>query len=318
MSQTSSHPKISIVIPAYNEEEVLGMLFERLYPAMDQLNESYEVIFIDDGSSDKTPAMLSAQYEERPDVTRVVYLQNNFGQHAAILAGFDVSRGEYVITLDADLQNPPEEIGKLVKSMDQGHDYVGTIRMNRQDVLWRTTASRLMNRIRERITRIRMTDQGCMLRGYHRRIIDTIKQTSEINTFLPALGFMYALNPVEIEVAHSERAEGESKYSLYSLVRLNFDLVTGFSKMPLEIFSFVGILISIPSALLVIYMILRRILLGPEVEGVFTLFAINFFLIGMILFGIGLLGEYIGRIYQQVQNRPRFLIKAVLERQDDK
>jgi undecaprenyl-phosphate 4-deoxy-4-formamido-L-arabinose transferase len=317
MSQTAKNPKISIVIPAYNEEAVLDMLFERLYPAMDQLNESYEVIFIDDGSSDKTPAMLSAQYEERPDVTRVVYLQNNFGQHAAILAGFDVSRGEYIITLDADLQNPPEELGKLVKSMDQGHDYVGTIRMNRQDVLWRTAASRLMNRIRERITHIRMTDQGCMLRGYHRRIIDTIKQTSEINTFLPALGYMYALNPVEIEVAHSERAEGVSKYSLYSLVRLNFDLVTGFSKMPLEIFSFVGILISIPSAFLVIYMILRRIFLGPEVEGVFTLFAINFFLIGMILFGIGLLGEYIGRIYQQVQNRPRFLIKAVLERQDE-
>ena len=306
-------PRISIVIPAYNEEEVLPALFERLYPALDDLPHSYELIIVDDGSADRTAAMLGAQFEQRPDVTRVVYLQNNFGQHSAILAGFKVSRGEYVITLDADLQNPPEEIVKLIEQMDAGHDYVGTIRRKRQDVFWRMAASKMMNRLRKNITKITMTDQGCMLRGYHRRIIDTINQTQEINTFLPALGYMYALNPIEITVEHSERAEGESKYSLYSLIRLNFDLVTGFSTKPLELFSFFGMLISIPSALLVIYMVLRRIFIGPEVEGVFTLFAINFLLIGIILFGIGLLGEYIGRIYQQVQNRPRFLIKAILE-----
>ena len=178
-------PRISIVIPAYNEEAVLPTLFDRLYPALDDLPHSYELIIIDDGSADKTAAMLGVQFEKRPDVTRVVYLQNNFGQHAAILAGFKVSRGEYVITLDADLQNPPEEISKLVEQMDAGHDYVGTIRRKRQDVFWRMAASKLMNKLRKNITKITMTDQGCMLRGYNRRIIDTINQTQDINTFLP-------------------------------------------------------------------------------------------------------------------------------------
>jgi undecaprenyl-phosphate 4-deoxy-4-formamido-L-arabinose transferase len=315
--KTTRTPKISVVIPVYNEQDVIEALFDRLYPALDELGIPYEILFVDDGSADKSPALLGAQFEKRPDVTRIVYLQHNFGQHAAILAGFKVARGEYIITLDADLQNPPEEIYKLVEQMDAGHDYVGSIRQKRQDVLWRTAASKMMNRLRERITHIKMTDQGCMLRGYHRRIIDTINQTQEINTFIPALAYMYALNPIEIEVAHSERHMGESKYSLYSLVRLNFDLVTGFSTVPLEVFSFFGILISIPSAFLVVLLVLRRIFVGPEVEGVFTLFAIVFFLIGIILFGIGLLGEYIGRIYQQVQSRPRFLIKAVLEQEHE-
>ncbi|RMG54410.1 MAG: glycosyltransferase [Gammaproteobacteria bacterium] len=316
-SKSKDTPQISVVIPVYNEEAVLPALFERLYPVLDALGRSYEVILVDDGSRDRSPALLRAQFERRPDVTRVVYLQNNFGQHAAILAGFKVSRGEYVITLDADLQNPPEEIPKLVEQLDQGHDYVGTIRRKRRDVLWRTLASRAMNRLRERITRIRMTDQGNMLRGYHQRIIDTINQTKEINTFIPALAYLYALNPVEIVVEHEERHAGESKYSLYRLIRLNFDLVTGFTTWPLEVFSFIGMLISIPSALLVIYMLLRRLIIGPEVEGVFTLFAINFFFIGVILFGIGLLGEYVGRIYQEVQNRPRYIIRAVLEQDAD-
>ncbi len=310
-------PRLSIVIPVYNEAEVLPALFERLYPVLDVLGRRYEVIFVDDGSTDRSPALLREQFERRPEVTRVVYLQNNFGQHAAILAGFRVSRGEQVITLDADLQNPPEEIPKLVEQLDAGHDYVGTIRRKRRDSLWRTVASRMMNRLRERITHIRMTDQGNMLRGYHRRIIDTINQTREINTFIPALAYLYALDPVEITVEHEARHAGESKYSLYRLIRLNFDLVTGFTTWPLEVFSFIGMLISIPSALLVIYMLLRRLIIGPEVEGVFTLFAINFFFIGVILFGIGLLGEYVGRIYQEVQNRPRYIIRAVLEQKSE-
>ncbi|HHJ12400.1 MAG TPA: glycosyltransferase [Chromatiales bacterium] len=310
-------PRLSIVIPVYNEEEVLPALFERLYPVLDGLGRRYEVVFVDDGSTDRSPALLREQFERRPEVTRVVYLQNNFGQHAAILAGFRVSRGEQVITLDADLQNPPEEIPKLVEQLDAGHDYVGTIRRKRRDSLWRTVASRMMNRLRERITHIRMTDQGNMLRGYHRRIIDTINQTREINTFIPALAYLYALDPVEITVEHEARHAGESKYSLYRLIRLNFDLVTGFTTWPLEVFSFIGMLISIPSALLVIYMLLRRLIIGPEVEGVFTLFAINFFFIGVILFGIGLLGEYVGRIYQEVQNRPRYIIRAVLEQKSE-
>ena len=309
-------PKLSVVVPVYNEEAVLPALFARLYPALDALGASYEVIFVNDGSADRSAALLREQFEIRPDVTRVILFNGNFGQHLAIMAGFEASRGERVVTLDADLQNPPEEIAKLLAKMDEGYDYVGTVRLERQDTAFRRNASRMMNAVRERITRIRMTDQGCMLRAYSRDIVAAINSCREVNTFVPALAYTFAQRPTEIEVAHEERAAGDSKYSLYGLVRLNLDLVTGFSVMPLQLFSLSGIAIALLSLTFVIFLAIRRVLVGPEAEGVFTLFGIAFFLIGITLFGIGLLGEYVGRIYEQVRQRPRYLVQAVLERKD--
>ena len=305
--------QLSVVIPVYNEEQGLQALFDRLYPALDALELTYEVIFINDGSRDRSAARLREQFNVRPDVTRVVLLAGNFGQHMAIMSGFSHCRGERIVTLDADLQNPPEEIGKLLAKMDEGYDYVGGVRQQRQDSSWRRHASWAMNKLRERITHVVMTDQGCMLRAYSREIIHAINHSKEVNTFIPALAYTYARHPGEIEVAHEERAAGESKYSLYQLIRLNFDLVTGFSLVPLQMFSLVGVGLSILSAFFVAYLAYRRIFYGPEVDGVFTLFGIMFFLMGAILFGIGLLGEYIGRIYQQVRQRPRYLIETVLE-----
>jgi undecaprenyl-phosphate 4-deoxy-4-formamido-L-arabinose transferase len=310
---TLSQPELSVIVPIYNEEAGLAALFARLYPALDALGLSYELILINDGSRDKSAAMLSAQFQVRPDVTRVVLLNGNYGQHMAILAGFEHSCGAIVVTLDADLQNPPEEIGKLVAKMREGYDYVGSIRQQRQDSLFRRQASRITNHLRERITRIKMTDQGCMLRAYSRHIIDTINRCNEVNTFIPALAYTFAQNPVEIEVAHEERHAGESKYSFYSLIRLNFDIVTGFSVVPLQWLSFIGISLALVSAALFVLLVLRRFVLGAEVQGVFTLFAITFFLLGTILFALGLLGEYIGRIYQQVRARPRYLVQAMLD-----
>ncbi|MCX7891935.1 MAG: glycosyltransferase [Burkholderiales bacterium] len=311
----TARPQVSVVIPVYNEEAGLAALFARLYPALDALAVPYEVIFVNDGSVDRSAALLGEQFERRPDVTRVILFNGNYGQHLAIMAGFAHSRGERVVTLDADLQNPPEEIGRLLAKMDEGYDYVGSIRRQRQDVAWRRFASRAMNRVRERITRIRMTDQGCMLRAYSRSIVDTINSCRETNTYIPALAYSFARNPTEIEVAHEERAAGETKYSLYKLIRLNFDLVTGFSVVPLQMFSLAGIAISLLSLGFVVFLAIRRLVVGPEAEGLFTLFGIAFFLIGAALFGIGLLGEYVGRIYQEVRGRPRYLIQAVLERQ---
>ena len=307
-------PELSIVIPVYNEEAGLSALFSRLYPALDKLELTYEIIFVNDGSRDQSALILAEQFRARPDVTRVVLFNGNYGQHMAILAGFEQTRGQIIITLDADLQNPPEEIGKLVAQMQAGHDYVGTIRQQRQDNWWRKTASSMMNRLRERITHIQMTDQGCMLRAYGRHIIDTINQCQETNTFIPALAYTFAQNPTEIEVAHEERFAGNSKYSLSHLIRLNFDLITGFSVMPLQWLAGIGMTLSAFSAGLFILLLVRRFLLGAEVQGVFTLFAITFFLLGVILLGMGLLGEYIGRIYQQVRQRPRYLVQAILEK----
>lgn len=307
---------LSVVIPVYNEEAVLAALFERLYPALDALGVAYEVVFVNDGSRDRSATLLADQFHRRPDVTRVVMFNGNFGQHRAILAGFEHARGERIVTLDADLQNPPEDIHLLLDQMDAGHDYVGSIRRRRDDVLWRRVASRAMNRIRERTTRIKMTDQGCMMRAYSRRIVDTINQCNELYTFIPALAYQFAQNPTEVVVGHEERFAGESKYSLYSLIRLNFDLMTGFTVMPLQLFSLVGMLVSLGSGALVVVLGVRRLVIGPEEGGLFTLFGIAFLLIGIALFGIGLLGEYIGRIYQEVRQRPRYVISAILERRD--
>ena len=306
--------KLSVVIPVYNEELVLPLLFERLYPALDQLGITYELLFVDDGSADHSVALLREQFARRPDTTRVILLAHNAGQHMAILAGFERARGSQIVTIDSDLQNPPEEIGKVVAALDAGADYVGTIRLRRKDIWWRRAISRLLNRLRERTTRIRITDQGCMLRGYDRSVIEAINQCHEVNTFIPALASMFAQRPTEIQVAHAERAAGESKYSLISLVRLNFDLMTGFSVVPLQMFSLAGVTIALGALAFVVFLFIRRLVVGPEVEGVFTLFGIAFFLIGVLLLGLGIVGEYVGRIYQEVRRRPRYLVAAVLER----
>ncbi len=312
--------QLSVVIPVSNEEAGLPALFARLYPALDALGVRYEVIFVNDGSRDRSAALLKDQFAARPDVTRVILFNANYGQHLAILAGFERVRGERIVTLDADLQNPPEEIGKLLAAMDGGADYVGGVRRIREDAWWRRTASRLMNRIRERITRIRMTDQGCMLRAYSRDIVDAVVAAREVSTFIPALAYTFAHHPTEVDVLHEERAAGESKYSMYRLIRLNFDLVTGFSLMPLQLFSVAGMIVALTSVILYAVVIVQRAIVGGFLEGVKALWdrdILAFFLIGCIMFGVGLLGEYVGRIYQQVRDRPRYVIRAVLERDMD-
>ena len=310
---TDANPKLSVVIPVYNEEAVLPKLFSRLYPSLDALGISYEIVFVNDGSKDRSAALLREQFSLRPAHTRVVLFHANFGQHSAVMAGLAYARGEYVVTLDADLQNPPEEIGKLVGMLDQGYDYVGTIRLKRQDSLWRRWFSRRINKLRERITPVRITDQGCMMRGYARSVVDALNQTREVNTFIPALASLYAMKPIEVPIAHEERFAGSSKYSMYSLIRLNFDLITGFSVVPLQLFSMTGMVVALISAVLFVVLAVRRIWVGSEAEGLFTLFAFVFFLIGVALFGIGLLGEYVGRIYAQVRERPRYIVEGILE-----
>ena len=313
-----SAPRLTVVIPVYDEEDVLPALFARLYPALDALGCSYEILFVNDGSRDRSAALLREQFQRRPEVTRVIFFNGNFGQHMAIMAGFEHCRGERVVTLDADLQNPPEEIGKLLAEMDAGHDYVGSIRRNRQDAAWRRWASKAMNRVRERITHIRMTDQGCMLRAYDRAIIDAIRASREVSTYIPALAYSYAHTPTEIEVEHEERHAGESKYSLYKLIRLNFDIVTGFSVLPLQLFSLFGMFVAIASLGVYVVVMAQRIVSGQGdwLWMVWDRDILEFFLIGVLLFGLGIIGEYIGRIYQQVRERPRYLIQATLEKRD--
>ncbi len=308
-------PYISIVIPVHNEQEVLEELYTRLTATLDKLGKTYEIILTNDGSTDKSAAMLKDLHNRRPDQIRVIEFNGNYGQHMAIMAGFERVRGQIIITMDADLQNPPEEIGKLVAAMEAGHDVVNTYRMDRQDSMWRLQVSKWHNKLRAlMMPKLIMKDEGCMLRAYSRDIVDLMASTGESSTFIPALALTYASNPTEVGVAHAERSAGTSSYNFYKLIRYNFDLVTGFSVFPLQVFTMVGLLISLCSFAFVVFLFLRRLIVGPEVQGVFTLFAIMFFLLGIVLFGLGVVGEYIGRIYQEVRKRPRFVVRTVLER----
>ena len=305
--------QLSIVIPVSNEEANLPTLCARLYPVLDSIGRRYEVIFTNDGSHDRSIELLKAQHAARPDVTRVVDFNANYGQHMAIMAAFERVRGEIIVTLDADLQNPPEEIPKLLEKLDAGHDYVGGFRLDRQDSFFRSYASKLINYVREKTTSIEMTDQGCMLRAYHRSVIDAIVRSGAINTFIPALAYSFSSNPAEVGVKHEERHAGVSNYSFYQLIRLNFDLITGFSLAPLQYFTMFAGLCAGGSFLLVLVLAYYRIFLHDDTNGVFTLFGILFFLISVTMVGIGLIGEYIGRTYQVVRARQRYHVKAVLE-----
>ncbi len=309
----------SVVIPVYNEEHNIPILYDRLNAVLSKLGKNYEIILINDGSRDQSEQLLNDLYKKDPQHLRIIHFNGNFGQHMAIMAGFEKSIGKTVITLDADLQNPPEEIPALLGEIDKGHDIVEGVRQARQDSAFRRYASRLNNWIREKTTGIRLQDQGSMLRAYDRRVIDLMLLSKERSTFIPALAYSYASNPGFINVKHSERNSGQSKYSVARLMRLHFDLMAGFSSAPLQFVTFAGISVSVLSFLFFIYMILRRIIIGPEAEGLFTLFAIQFFLLGLLLFSIGIVGEYIGRIYLEVRKRPRFVIKNFLsnEKSDD-
>ena len=311
----STVPQLSIVIPVYNEALNLPTLFSRLYPSLDALGRTYEVVFTNDGSTDRSIDLLRTQQAARPDVTRVIDFNANYGQHMAIMAAFERVRGEVIVTLDADLQNPPEEISKLLEIIDAGFDSVGGYRLERHDSFFRTYASKLINFVREKTTSIRMTDQGCMLRAYRRPIIDAIVRSGAINTFIPALAYSFSSNPGEVGVKHEERHAGISNYSFYSLIRLNFDLITGFSIAPLQYFTMFSMLSAAGSLALVALLFYRRFVLHLDLEafGLFTLFGILFFLLSVAMIGIGLIGEYVGRTYQVVRARDRYHVKEMIE-----
>ena len=304
--------KISVVVPVYNEEGNLPELIQRLSAVMDGLGRPYELIFVDDGSRDRSLEILEAAARERPGRMRVLELARNFGQHQAILAAFENVTGDVVVTLDADLQNPPEEIPKLLAKFDEGYDVVGGVRQNRQDSFLRKAASRLVNRATTLITRMRLTDFGCMLRAYSREVVEEINRCDEASTFIPALGQSFARRPTEVPVAHAARRHGESNYSLYRLIRLNFDLMTGFSLVPLQVFGLMGMAVAVGGVAFGLFLFARRLIVGAEVEGVFTLFAILFTLLGIAMAGLGLVGEYVGRIYLQVRGRPRFRVRRIV------
>jgi undecaprenyl-phosphate 4-deoxy-4-formamido-L-arabinose transferase len=307
----ADRPYISVLIPVLNEQESLEELQTRLHDTLQGIGKSYEIIYINDGSTDRTQMMLE-DFHNKYEAVKAIEFNRNYGQHMALFAGFETCKGEIIITIDADLQNPPEEIPKLVRKMEEGYEVVGTYRKNRKDSVFRTLPSFIVNKITSRLVGVKLKDYGCMLRAYKRGIIDYINMCPESSSFIPALANTFAKRIVEIEVEHEERKRGTSKYSPFKLLRLNFDLMTNFSLLPIQFISVLGMIIAILGFLFALFLFARRLIVGPEVEGTFTLFGILFFFIGIQIFALGIIGEYIGRIYQEVRRRPRFIIKKVL------
>ncbi|MEW9824059.1 MAG: glycosyltransferase [Candidatus Symbiodolus clandestinus] len=310
---------ISVVIPVYNESLSLPELFERTQKACESLQLPYEIILVDDGSRDDSAQIIIQAAQQAVGQIVGVLLNRNYGQHAAIMAGFQQSRGDVVITLDADLQNPPEAIPQLVEAAQKGYEVVGTIRIGRQDPGFRKFFSRLVNKLTQTITGQVMSDYGCMLRAYRRPIIEAMLSCPERSTFIPILANSFAHHSTELLVAHTERRYGVSKYNLWQLVNLLFDLMTCMTTLPLRCLSILGSVIAAAGFLLSLVLIVLRLVWGPvwAANGVFTLFAVLFTFIGVQLMGLGLLGEYIGRIYNEVRGRPRYFIRQVVRQTDD-
>jgi undecaprenyl-phosphate 4-deoxy-4-formamido-L-arabinose transferase len=305
---------ISIVIPVFNEEKNLEALIGRLRPAMQGMQRPYEIVMIDDGSRDRSLEILKGF--ARADDVRVVELTRNYGQHAAIMAGFSVARGQIIVTMDADLQNPPEEIPRLVTVMEEGaYDVVGTIRKGRQDSLWRILPSKVVNMVARKITGVAMRDWGCMLRAYRRPVVERMINCHEHSTFIPALATFFGKRVTEIEVAHEERFGGKSNYPLRKLINLQFDLVASFSELPMKLLMYGGIAMALAGICFGTFLAVARLVYGAlwAAQGVFTLFAILFFFVGMQFFALGVIGEYIGRIYREVRKRPEFVIERIYD-----
>lgn len=307
----TSGPAVSIVVPVYNEEETLPALFRELESVVVALPQPVEFVFVDDGSTDRSGEILSG-FRSAVASVKVVELAANAGQHAAVMAGLRAAEGGIVVTLDADLQNPPSEIPKLVSKVREGYDVVAGWRRHRRDPLSRRLASWLMNRLVSAATGHYLHDYGCMLRAYSRPVVDAVKQCPERHTFLPVLANNFARRVAEVEVAHAERQKGTTKYSWGKLWRLNLDLLTGISTLPLHWVSLGGLVLALVGLFFAVLLMVRRIIIGPEVEGVFTLFAILFFFVGAQIFAIGLIGEYLTRIYDEVRGRPQYIIHRIL------
>jgi undecaprenyl-phosphate 4-deoxy-4-formamido-L-arabinose transferase len=312
----TASPLISIVIPVFNEEANLEELIRRCLKSCGSMDKPFEIILVDDGSTDSSPKMITEAAEQNGGEVIGVLLNRNYGQHAAVMAGFAESKGDIVVTLDADLQNPPEEIPRLVERIEEGFDVVGSVRVHRRDTLFRRLASFMINKAAQKATGVIMHDYGCMLRAYRRQIIEAVLTCHERSTFIPILANSFARNTTEVEVRHEKRSGGDSKYGLWSLINLQFDLLTSMTTFPLRLLSILGGVISAVGIGFGMFLFVMRLIHGPEwaAEGVFTLFAILFIFIGAQFIGMGLLGEYIGRIYHDVRARPRYFVQRVIGR----
>jgi undecaprenyl-phosphate 4-deoxy-4-formamido-L-arabinose transferase len=302
---------LSVVVPILNEAPTLEALVERLMCTLHRMGKSYEVIFVDDGSTDDSAKLLKELYELHPAL-KVIRLNRSYGQHMAIFAGLERARGEVVVTLDGDLQNPPEEIPRLLEKIQEGYDVVCGQRRLRQDPLRRRLLSALASRLASRLVGVTMGDYGSMLRAYRRSVVQQILRCQDRSLYIPALANRFAGSMVEIPVEHRRRAVGSSRYNLLGLLRLMADLATGLSLLPIRLISLTGALLALLGIGFGPYIVLQSLYSSQHTMWT-LLMALILLVSGLQLLALGLIGEYIGRTCLEVRQHPRYVIQELWE-----
>ncbi len=303
---------VSVVIPVYNEAALLDELYRRLIPVMESCEPDFELVFIDDGSTDGSFEKLE-RLKRKDRRVRVVRFTRNFGQQAAVLAGFRQSRGKVIVQIDSDLQNPPEEIPRLLEAMTDGIDLVTTVPKKRHDDWLRILGSRFLLWLGRKVSGNRFQLNLSSFRAFRRSVLEKIETCTDRSRYLAVLMSWLAVPTVEIEVDHHPRTNGQTKYPLLNLVKLSWDLLTGYSSMPLRLVTYLGICGSVIGFLLTVFLLYQRFVNGILVDGLVVMCAVFAFFAGVQLFSVGILGEYLGRVYLQVQNRPDYVIDKVLD-----
>jgi undecaprenyl-phosphate 4-deoxy-4-formamido-L-arabinose transferase len=302
---------VSVIVPILNEAPTLAELADRLVGTLHRVGKSSEVIFVDDGSTDDSAKLLKGLYELHPMI-KVIRLNRNYGQHMAVLAGLERARGEVVVTLDGDLQNPPEEIPRLLEKIQEGYDVVCGQRISRQDPLRRKLLSSLASKLASRLVGVTMGDYGSMLRAYRRPVVEHVLRCQDRSMYIPALANSFAGSIAEIPVEHRRRAVGGSRYNLLGLLRLMADLATGLSLLPIRLISLAGALLALLGVGFALYIALQCVQGLPQTM-FSALMVLILFVAGLQLLALGLIGEYVGRACMEVRQRPRYVIQELWE-----
>ncbi len=311
---------ISVVVPLYNEEESIPLLYEKLTTSLNEYGRPYEIIIVDDGSTDTSFTLLRNLARE-DELLRIIRFRRNFGQTAAFSAGFDHARGDVVITIDADLQNDPYDIPKLMERVDAGYDIVSGWRKDRQDrFLDRKLPSIIANRLISNVTDVRLHDYGCSLKAYRREILQDVQLYGELHRFIPALASQVGGTVTEVPVNHYARQFGTSKYGISRTIRVMLDLITvwflgSYATRPLHVFGTMGLLSVTLGMLSIFYLIFIKFYYLQDIgTRPLLMFAILLVVVGVQLVTMGLLGEMIIRTYHESQNKPIYIVREIINR----
>jgi undecaprenyl-phosphate 4-deoxy-4-formamido-L-arabinose transferase len=304
--------QVSVVIPVFNEELVLHEFYPRLKKEAESWDKSYELLFVDDGSTDRSFDLI-CEWKKTDSNLRVVKFTRNFGQQAAVLAGFRQSKGDIVVQIDSDLQNPPEEINRLLNAFTDEVDLVVTIPRKRRDSSLRILGSKVLHCFAQALFGNRFTLNLNSFRAMRRSVIEKIDQCQDRSRYMAVLMSWMAVPTVYVEVDHFLRKTGQTKYGFLPLLRLTWDLITGYSNFPLRLVTYLGLFGASMGFAIMMFLLYQRLVAGILIEGFVVLSAVFSFFAGVQLLSIGFLGEYLGRVHLQVQNRPNYIVHKVID-----